>query len=162
MKIFEQVAEALTARGFDASVWDSGGNVECVLVRYGGKVYVFGDSGDTWGADCYESEEAFENWNDGYMGKEVNTIVPTSELNADHIAVEIAYVLETSTELGIATAKFKEAQHEFIQAAAKLALTWERDALAGKFTDGYPFPNSFDEVLMDLLAWRDKSFRTKP
>ncbi|EFM09525.1 conserved hypothetical protein [Paenibacillus curdlanolyticus YK9] len=54
--------------------------------------------------------------------------------------------------------KFKQALDDAINSWAKLSQEWEKneDVLADVITEGYPFNKDFNEVLLDLINWRDQ------
>lgn len=89
---FQQVADALAAKGLDASVENTGGGVDCVVVKANGFNWYFGTAGDMWGAAVYRQEGgqgaddsyAEEQWADAW------TTVPSFETDAAAVAEGIA------------------------------------------------------------------------
>lgn len=82
----QAIANALQGTwGYDASLWDSGGNVECILVRLNGKEWLFGTANDTWGASLND---------DGSMPDAyIETGLPSEETNIFEVAMAIRKAL---------------------------------------------------------------------
>lgn len=91
--MMHHVTDELVRLGLDASVWDSGGNIECVQVNYGGSVYIWGTADETWGADVYSSIDEFEN---GFnTSNNLMTGVDSDEVDARIIAFAIVVALKS-------------------------------------------------------------------
>lgn len=57
---------------------------------------------------------------------------------------------------------FEQAIKSFANAACELSEAWQREDHTGDyFSDGYPFESSFDELVIDILEWRDKQTAQK-
>jgi hypothetical protein len=85
---FEQVADALQKRGFEADVHASGGGIDVIRVVHGEHIFYFGTADVKWGASVYESND------ENHIG-EAWTQVSSDEKNPAVVADSIA---QTVTE----------------------------------------------------------------
>jgi len=68
------VAGYLVEMGVDASVCDTGGNIECVRVDAGnGDIWLFGTANDTWGGSIGFDAEDAENRTEEYIETNCST-----------------------------------------------------------------------------------------
>jgi hypothetical protein len=66
---FEQVAEALRQRGFEAEVHASGGGIDVVRVAQGDHVFYFGTAAEVWGASVYAGPAATGGEDEEHVGE---------------------------------------------------------------------------------------------
>jgi len=85
---FEQIAQALQKRGFDAEVHASGGGIDVIRFVQGEHVFYFGTAAEVWGASVYDSSD------ENHIG-EAWTQVSSDEPNPAVVADAIA---QTATE----------------------------------------------------------------
>lgn len=51
-------------------------------------------------------------------------------------------------------AEFEVTKHKFVEVAAKLLRLWE-DMPNGYASEKYPFPESFDEMVLRMVEWKN-------
>jgi hypothetical protein len=64
-KLIERIAaEVMAQSDLTAEVWDSGGNIETILVsnpQFTSAVYLFGTANETWDGDAFDDADAISN-----------------------------------------------------------------------------------------------------
>ena len=60
---FDQIADALRKRGFDADVHASGGGIDVIRLVQGEHIFYFGTSAEQWGASVYDASD------ENYLGE---------------------------------------------------------------------------------------------